>query len=63
LPVPAFHTRSLRSWALLTVAIVAVVGLIYGADSGARRAIHHAQAGRALPQQSTSPPAIPHPPQ
>jgi hypothetical protein len=45
-PGPAIRTStarrriSLRGWALLTVAIVAVVGSVYGASIGARRSIH-----------------------
>jgi hypothetical protein len=49
---------SLRRWALLTVALVAVAGLIYGAGSGARRSIRPPEHE---PVRAIAPPAIPAP--
>ena len=58
----AIRLRSLRSRVLVTVAVVAILGLIYGATSGARRSIHHAEATPAVsPAGGTAPPAIPRP--
>jgi hypothetical protein len=49
---------SLRGIVLLTVALVAIAGTIYGATSGARRAIGPAEAPQA---HAVAPPAIPAP--
>src|SRR4051812_36472964 len=60
-PVPAPRQRgpSVRLAALVTVAVVAVLGLIYGADNGGRRTVHDDASGSAPSQARPAVPAGP----
>jgi hypothetical protein len=57
---------SLRSWALLTISVVAAIGIVVGVGHGARRAIHQPVSAKQVPAPAqaaapaaTKPPAAP----